>query len=248
MKAEINTIYFFGTCLIDVIYPQTGMSAMRLIQREGVNVIFPQDQTCCGQPSWNSGFRHEAHYVALTQLALFPKDIPIVVPSGSCAGMMKHHYPELFANTEHEALAKHVASRIYELTEFLVDVLAVQLEDLGEPMEVTVHTSCAARREMGVADKIETLLKQLKQVSVLDQDHKEECCGFGGTFAVKQPEISAAMVVDKTDAIRATGARMLVSQDAGCLLNIAGAFGHQGNGPQCQHIANFLWERTHDKS
>lgn len=247
MNETPNAIYFFGTCLIDLVYPQAGMSAMQLIQREGVRVIFPQDQTCCGQPAWNSGYRDEARQVAQKQLELFSLDIPIVVPSGSCAGMMKHHYPELFADTSMESKANEVAGRVWELTEFLVDVLQIQLEDLGEPVEVAIHTSCSARREMGVADKIEDLLQQLDQVTVLEQDHKAECCGFGGTFAIKQPEISAAMVEDKTAAIRETGAKVLVSQDAGCLMNISGAFEYQGSGPESQHIANFLWERTHGK-
>ncbi|CAA6816543.1 MAG: Predicted L-lactate dehydrogenase, Fe-S oxidoreductase subunit YkgE [uncultured Thiotrichaceae bacterium] len=246
-KQSPESIYFFGTCLIDLMYPQAGMSAMQLIQREGVRVIFPQDQTCCGQPAWNSGYRDEARQVAEKQLALFDLDIPIVVPSGSCAGMMKHHYPELFEGTVLEEKANAVAGRVWELTEFLVDVLNIQLDDLGEPVDVAIHTSCSARREMGVADKIEQLVGQLENVTVLAQEYKAECCGFGGTFAVKQPEISAAMVEDKTAAIRDTGAQVLVSQDAGCLMNISGAFEYQGDGPESQHIANFLWERSHGK-
>lgn len=247
-----DTVYFFGTCLIDVMYPQAGVSAVQLLQREGIRVIYPQGQTCCGQPAWNSGYRDEARQVARAQIQLFPKPIPIVVPSGSCAGMMKHHYPSLFAGQPDEAEANDVAQRVYELTEFLVDVLAIQLQDLGEPVEVTVHTSCSARREMGVADKIETLLGQLEQVSVKEQAYKAECCGFGGTFAVKQPEISAAMVSDKTQHIRATGASQLISQDCGCLMNISGAFEHQAQqqqlpAPQAKHIAEFLWERSNEQ-
>lgn len=252
MNNKPEAVYFFGTCLIDLVYPEAGFSAMQLIKREGVRVIFPQDQTCCGQPAWNSGYRDEARKVALSQMKMFSKEIPIVVPSGSCAGMLKHHYPELFEGTEYEAQSKAVASRVYELTEFLVDVLNIELDDLGEPVEVAVHTSCSARREMGVADKIESLLKQLDKVTLLEQEHKAECCGFGGTFAVKQPEISAAMVEDKTAAIRDTGAEVLVSQDCGCLLNISGAFEYQKKqlnkeSPASQHIASFLWERSNAK-
>lgn len=244
-----DTVYFFGTCLIDLIYPQAGVSAVQLLQREGVKVIYPPAQTCCGQPAWNSGYRDEARKVARAQIKLFSKAIPIVIPSGSCAGMMKTHYPELFKHEADEAEALNLASRVYELTEFLVDVLKVQLEDLGEPVTVAVHTSCSARREMGVADKIEQLLGQLSQVQVKEQAYKAECCGFGGTFAVKEPEISAAMVADKTQHIRATGATQLVSQDCGCLLNISGAFAYQAKqegkpAPKAQHIAEFLWERT----
>lgn len=163
--------------------------------------------------------------------------------------MMKHHYPTLFKGQPDETQAKDVAGRVYELTEFLVDVLNIDLADLGEPVEVAVHTSCSVRREMGVADKIENLLGQLQNVTVLEQAYKPECCGFGGTFAVKQPEISAAMVADKTAAIRDTGATQLVSQDAGCLMNIAGSFEfqakHEGKSqPDAKHIAEFIWERT----
>ncbi|CAG0910026.1 unnamed protein product, partial [Cyprideis torosa] len=227
------------------------VSAVQLIQREGVKVIFPQDQTCCGQPAWNSGYRDEARQVARQQIKLFKKNIPIVVPSGSCGGMMKTHYPELFAGQPDEREAFHVSQRIFELTEFLVDVLQIRLQDLGAPVSVAVHTSCSARREMGVADKIESLLQQLEQVTLLEQDHKPECCGFGGTFAIKQPEISAAMVEDKTTAIRATGAERLVTQDCGCMMNISGAFAYQYEQknlpqPKSQHIAEFLWERTND--
>ncbi|KAG1682737.1 putative L-lactate dehydrogenase operon regulatory protein [Nymphon striatum] len=244
--AAQNHLIFVEDSLHDI---DKDLAPIQLIQREEINVIFPQDQTCCGQPSWNSGYRDEARKVALQQVKLFSKDIPIVVPSGSCAGMMKHHYPELFKDTEHESLALSVSSRVWELTEFLVDVLDIQLKDLGNPVEVAVHTSCSARREMGVADKIEGLLQQLDNVTVLEQHHKAECCGFGGTFAVKQAEISAAMVEDKTAAIRDTGASVLVSQDCGCLLNISGSFDHQTPlaKPDSQHIATFLWSRTEQR-
>jgi len=243
-----DTIYFFGTCLIDLIYPQAGISAVQLLQREDIKVIYPQAQTCCGQPAWNSGYRDEARAVARTQLALFPKPIPIVIPSGSCAGMMKLHYPELFAGQPDEAQALDVASRVYELTEFLVDVLHIELKDLGEPVKVAVHTSCSSRREMGVASKIESLLDQLGNVTKLEQIRKTECCGFGGTFAVKQPEISASMVLEKADTIRATGAERLIGQDAGCLLNIGGTMEKQGDAIPHQHIAEFLWERVKNPS
>jgi len=236
--------YFFATCLIDLLYPNAGLAGMQLLRRAGVEVLFPVDQTCCGQPAFNAGYRDEALAVARAQLDCFPHDIPIVVPSGSCAGMIKTHWPELFAGQPQEARALAVAARTYELTEFLVDILGVRLTDLGDPIRVAIHTSCSARREMGVADRIETLVAQLGNVEVLTQARKAECCGFGGTFAVKQADVSGAMVKDKTDALRATGAQRVVSQDCGCLMNIGGALERQGNGPETQHIAEFLWERT----
>ena len=226
------------------------LPAIQLLQRAGIEVIYPQGQTCCGQPAWNSGYRHEARQVARAQLKCFPKPYPVIVPSASCAGMMKHHYPPLFEGCEEADFVQQFSGRVYELTEYLVDVLDIQLTDLGPPLEVAVHSSCSARREMVVADKIESLLKQLDNVMLLEQSHKAECCGFGGTFVVKQPEISAAMVTDKTQAILETGARVFVTQDCGCMMNISGAFEYQG-GKSAQptaegfHIADFLWKRTH---
>ena len=237
-------VYFFATCLIDLMYPKAGLAGMQLVKRAGVEVIFPRDQTCCGQPAFNSGYRDEALAVARAQLASFKRDIPVVVPSGSCAGMIKHHWPELFEGESDEQQALDVAARTYELTEFLVDVLDVRLNDLGTPTRIAIHTSCSARREMGVADRIQSLVAQLDSVEVLTQDRESECCGFGGTFAVKQADVAGAMVKDKTDALRATGAERVISQDCGCLMNIGGAFEHQGDGPTTQHVAEFLLERT----
>jgi L-lactate dehydrogenase complex protein LldE len=238
------SVYFFATCLVDLMYPNAGLAGMQLLRREGVDVIFPTNQTCCGQPAFNSGYRDEAREVARAQLACFPREIAVVVPSGSCAGMIRHHWPELFAGEPDEQQALAVAGRTFELTEFLVDVLDMRLTDLGEPSRIAIHTSCSARREMGVADRIESLVAQLANVEVVEQARKAECCGFGGTFAVKQADVSGAMVKDKTDALRATGAATIVSQDCGCLMNIGGAFEKQGDGPTIQHIAEFLLERT----
>ncbi|PWQ98873.1 (Fe-S)-binding protein [Leucothrix pacifica] len=244
-----DSVYFYGTCLIDSVYPNAGVSAVELLQRAGIRVIYPQAQTCCGQPAWNSGYRDEAREVARKQIALFPKDIPIVVPSGSCGGMMKHHYPELFKGEPDEAMALQVAGRIYEFTEFLVDVLEIKLAGKGVKTDVAIHTSCSARREMGVADKIEQLVGQLENITVHEQHHKKECCGFGGTFAIKEPEISASMVTDKADAIRETGASVMITQDCGCMMNISGAFEYENQHhalrmPQSKHIAEFLLERS----
>ena len=243
MKIPDN-IYFYGTCLVDLLYPKAGLAAMDLIKAAGVNVIYPRQQSCCGQPAFNSGYRREALKVARSQMMCFPKDIPIVVPSGSCAGMIKHHWPELFAGEEDEKQAKLVASRIFELSEFLVDVLNVKLEDLGPPIKVAIHTSCSARREMGVADKIESLVAQLGNVEVVEQQNKAECCGFGGTFSIKQADISGAMVTDKSKAITDTGAEVLISQDCGCLMNIGGALANQKQPQRIMHIAEFLQERS----
>jgi L-lactate dehydrogenase complex protein LldE len=242
--ARPQAVLFFGTCLVDLLFPKAGLAGMALVRRAGVRVLFPRDQTCCGQPAYNSGYRDEARAVAARQLAVLAGELPIVVPSGSCAGMLRHHYPDLFAGHPLHAQAVAVARRAFELTEFLVDVLALRLDDLGPPLKVAVHTSCSARRELGAADRIETLLAGLARVETLEQAHKAECCGFGGTFAVKQPAISGAMVADKCDALLETGADVVVSQDCGCLMNIAGALARRAAAPRTLHIAEFLWERS----
>ena len=217
-------IYFFGTCLVDLLYPDAGLAAVELIEREGVRVIFPQGQTCCGQPAFNSGYRREALEVARAQVALFPKPIPVVVPSGSCGAMLAVHYPDLFASDAAAAQrARALAVRVFEWSDFLVNVLRIGLEDRGAPCTVAYHPSCHLVRELGVTSAPLALLGQLKSVRVLPLPDAEQCCGFGGTFSVKHGAISEAMVMDKCACIRETGADVLVSMDAGCLMNIAGA-------------------------
>lgn len=243
---KIETVYFFGTCLVDAVYPEAGLAAIRLLKREGVRVIFPQEQSCCGQPAYNSGFTDQARKVALKQIRTFVKPIPVVVPSGSCAGMMKHHYPKLFAGTPHVQAAGRLADRVYELSEYLSDVLAVKLVDRGDPVSITWHSSCHALREMDVIRHAKALIGQLENVELRELEREEECCGFGGTFAVKQPAISAAMVKDKVSDIAGTGAETLVTGDCGCLMNISGAMNHTGVAVAGKHLAEFLWERTNE--
>lgn len=244
MAEKPQQVYLMGSCLVDLFYPQAGIAALELLQREGVEVIYPQEQGCCGQPAYNSGYREEALEVARHQLRCFPKDIPVVVPSGSCAGMVVNHWPGLFAGESDEAAACEMAARTVELTQFLVDTLALQLEDLGEPIEIAIHTSCSCRNELKAEDRIERLVGQLSKVEVLEQPRKAECCGFGGTFSIKQPDISGAMVRDKVDALQSTGAARVVSQDCGCLMNIGGAMEKQSLEMKPQHIAEFLLERS----
>lgn len=244
MTSPPKTVYLFGTCIVDIFFPTAGISAIKLLEREGIEVRYPQAQSCCGQPAYSSGYLAEARTVAAAQIAVFPGDEPIVVLSGSCAGMMKHHYPSLFAGLPQQAEAQAFANRIYEFTEFLSKVLHIELQDLGEPVEIALHTSCAARREMGVRETSLALLNQLQKVELKLHDHESECCGFGGTFSVRHPHISAAMVEDKTSALKACGAQQVVSADCACLLNINGALEKQGAALRGQHIADFLWQRT----
>jgi L-lactate dehydrogenase complex protein LldE len=240
-----DTVYFFGTCLVDAMYPDAGMAAIRLLKAEGVDVVFPPGQSCCGQPAYNSGFPDEARQVARKQMAVFDKDYPVVVPSGSCAGMMRHHYPYLFAGQPEWEEARRFSARIFEWTEFMVHVMAVSLKDRGRPISVTWHSSCHAKREMQVTEDSKSLIRQLDRVELVELEREDECCGFGGTFSVKQPAISAAMVADKIADIRLTGARRVISGDCGCLMNITGALEYRRIPIRGQHIAEFIWERTH---
>ena len=245
-------VYLFATCVVDQFFPQAGLDAITLLERLGLRVHFPEDQTCCGQPAYTSGQPDAARRVAAGTLALFPEPWPVIVPSGSCAGMMRHHYVRLFADCpEERAQAEALAPRVYELTQFLVEVMGWQPQDGGEPCTVVLHTSWSARRERGVHRTGRALLGALAGVTVAQQDHESECCGFGGTFSVKQPEISVAMVEDKVRALQATGASEVVSADCGCLMNILGhaAWKDRQEGRRSaslpgEHMASLLLRRT----
>jgi len=170
------------------------------------------------------------------------------VPSGSCAGMMRHHYPKLFADDAAlQAKAEALSARVFELTEFFVKVLKVNWKGLGATKKVALHTSCSARREMGTHLHARELLGQLSNVELLNHSHESECCGFGGTFAVRQPDISAAMAGDKADALKETGAEQFLSADGGCLMNIDGTLEKRRDSFRGQHLASFLWHNTERK-
>jgi L-lactate dehydrogenase complex protein LldE len=245
-------VYLFATCLVDQLTPAAGMDTIKLLEREGIRVHFPEQQTCCGQPAYTSGYPDEARAVARQQLSLFPQPWPVVVPSGSCAAMMRHHYPKLFAEDPVMlAQSRLLSGRIYELTEFLVHVVNFKQPDLGAPCTVALHTSCHARREMGSHETSVALLACLSQIKVVEQARIEECCGFGGTFAIRYPEISEAIVSDKVESLLAAGTGRVVSADCGCLSNILGRAAKQDEiagraspSLQGEHIASLLWRRT----
>ncbi|WP_188009206.1 (Fe-S)-binding protein [Grimontia hollisae] len=242
--AKPKKVYLYATCLVDAFDPDTGLDAITLLEHQGIQVEFVPKQTCCGQPAYTSGYTEEAREVAQHQMSLFPENIPVVILSGSCGGMMVHHYPRLFEGHALEQTAKAFSSRVFELTEFLTNVCRAQFKDCGEPTTVAVHTSCAARREMNVHIYTDHLLGQLENVEVKHPAYTEECCGFGGTFSVRHPNISEAMVEDKSNNLRNTGAVEFVSADWGCMLNINGALEYQGQTFKGKHIARFLAERT----
>lgn len=245
--AKPNSVYLYGTCLVDMFDPEAGLDAISLLEQQGLKVIFIEKQTCCGQPAYSSGYTKEAKCVAQHQMDLFIEPWPVVVLSGSCGGMMHHHYSRMFQGDGTQAQVEQFCDRVFELTEFLVNVCRIKLEDKGDMTSVVMHTSCAARREMNVHVTATQLLNQLDNVELKEQDYESECCGFGGTFAVRHPNISQAMVEDKTRHLAKTNAAVLVSADWGCLLNINGAFEYQGQSMQGRHLASFLLERTGGK-
>lgn len=240
-------VYLFGTCVIDLFMPEAGLDAVRLLEREGLTVHFPRGQSCCGQPAYSSGHPEQARAVARAQLDLFKQPWPVIVPSGSCAGMMRHHWPTLFDDDPLAAAqAGELAERVYELSEFLLHVLRVDYRDAPSQADeqVVLHTSCGARREMGTRAHGVALLDALPGVSRVEHAHESECCGFGGTFSLKHADISGAMVGDKVASACATGCGRLVSADCGCLLNIGHAARHQGAPLEVEHLASFLWRRV----
>lgn len=234
-------VYLFGTCLVDSFFPDSGMDAIALLEQQGIEVLYPQGQSCCGQPAYNSGYQDEAKAVALKQVRQFPLDIPIVVISGSCGGMMRHHYLDLLDDVPEIGT---FCDRIFEFTEFLIHALRLKLNDQGQPERVALHTSCTARREMGVHITGNQLLSQLDNVELITHDYESECCGFGGTFSVKHGDISAAMVADKTKHLLNADVVQYVSADHGCMMNIDGALDYQKQSLRGEHIASYLLRRT----
>ena len=235
------------TCLVDLFRPSVGFAAVALLERAGCTVEVPRVQTCCGQPAYNSGDRADAKAIALQVIAAFAGYDYVVAPSGSCAGMVKVHYPEMFAD-EPEMLVKaqELASRTHELVSFLVDVRGVSSAAAVWPRQVTYHDACSGLRELGIKAQPRRLLGSVEGLSLKELPGAEVCCGFGGTFCVKYPEISDKMVTDKAADIAATGAEAVLAGDLGCLLNIAGKLSRLGHRIETRHIAEVLAGMTDD--
>jgi L-lactate dehydrogenase complex protein LldE len=231
----------FVTCLVDLYRPTVGFAAIRLLEQAGCRVSVPQAQTCCGQPAFNSGDRATAAEIARNTIAAFEPFDHVVAPSGSCAGMIHAHYPQLLANDPNWAgRAAALGARTHELTSFLTDVMGLKSVTARHDGAVTYHDSCAGLRELGVKRQPRVLLGTVVGLTLSEMEDAEVCCGFGGTFCVKYPDISIRMVSDKTQKIAATGAATLLAGDMGCLLNMAGRLKRQGSAVQARHVAEVL--------
>lgn len=234
-------VALFITCLGDQFFPQVGESVVRILRRLGVEVTFNPAQTCCGQPAFNTGYRQEAREVAERVLDLFDDADCVVSPSGSCTSMIKVFYPELFADDpERLRKAEKLRERFFEFSEFLVEILKV--EDVGArfPHRVAYHDSCHLLRELGIEEPPRKLLRAVRGIELLELNDYRTCCGFGGTFSVKFPEVSTAMAEDKLRAAADAGAEFLVANDAGCLMHLAGLAHRQGLPIKTMHLAELL--------
>jgi L-lactate dehydrogenase complex protein LldE len=234
-------VSLFFTCLADAFHPQVAFAAVTVLERFGAAVSVPLSQTCCGQPAFNSGNRKEARAMARKFLLSFPGEGYIVTPSGSCAAMVKHGYPVLFRDEPRTlALAHSVGERVYELSQFLVDVLGVTDPRSDFTGKITYHDSCHLRRGLGVTEAPRALLRAIPGVEFVEMEESDRCCGFGGLFAVKYPQISCRMTEDKVERILATGASWVTSGDLGCLMNIDGMISRVGYPVKAVHLAEVL--------
>jgi L-lactate dehydrogenase complex protein LldE len=230
----------FVTCLVDLFRPTIGWAALKLLEDADCVVAVPP-QTCCGQPAYNSGDRRLAKVLARPVIEAFSAYDYVVVPSGSCAGMLAKHYPALFEDdAELSAKAQALADKVYELSDFLVTVLKVTTVDAEFPHRVTYHDACSGLRELGITDQPRQLLASVRGLNLVEMEDHTRCCGFGGTFAVKYGEVSAAIVDDKAEAAEMSRASVLLAGDLGCLMNIAGRLSRRGSSIEVRHFAEVL--------
>jgi L-lactate dehydrogenase complex protein LldE len=221
--------------------PSIGFAAVKLIEASGCDVEVPTAQTCCGQPAYNSGDKATTREIACRTIEAFEPFDYVVAPSGSCAGMLKAHYPELLAGDRAwEDKAKAFAAKAHELISFIVDVRGMEAVDASFQGRVTYHDSCSGLRELGVREQPRKLLKSVKGLELVELTDADVCCGFGGTFAVKYPDISNSIVSKKTDQVAVTGADLLLAGDLGCLMNMAGKLSREGRSTKVRHVAEVL--------
>ena len=237
-------VALFISCLADAFFPDVGEDTLWLLQKAGVDVAFPMSQTCCGQPPFNAGFQHEAKQIARHFLDVFADYSYIVTPSGSCATMVRQEYPHLFAHDpSHRAAAEQIASRTYELSQFLVQVLGYT--DFGATWSgrATYHDACHLSRGLGVTAEPRTLLQQVQGLTLVEMDEPMWCCGFGGAFATKQPAISGAMLQEKIRRIEAVVVDAVITSDPGCIMHMAGGLQRQEHPIPVLHLAQVLSQR-----
>ncbi|GGO82017.1 hypothetical protein GCM10011348_22380 [Marinobacterium nitratireducens] len=233
-------VALFVTCLVDLYRPEIGFATVKLLEQAGCDVEVPETQTCCGQPAFNSGDNRSARDIAIRTIEAFDGYEYVVGPSGSCIGML-HHYPELFETSDPwHRRAQDLKARAFEISSFLVDV--VGLDNLAASFHgsVTYHDSCSGLRELGIKAQPRALLARVEGLELKEMKESETCCGFGGTFCVKYPDISNRMVGNKTANIAASGARTLVGGDLGCLLNMAGKLKREGHDVETRHLVEIL--------
>lgn len=237
----MRKVGLFVTCLVDLVRPQVGFAAVKLLEQAGCTVEVPSAQTCCGQPAWNAGDNRNAAAIARNVVDAFEGFDYVVAPSGSCAGMLRRHYPQVLRDdTAYAARAWNLAQRSYELMSFLVRVCGMRAVDAHCVGSFCYHDSCSSLREMGVRDEPRTLLSSVEGLEKRELADPEICCGFGGLFSVKYPEISERMADDKIADAQATGAKMLVGGDLGCLLHLAGRARRKGVTLEMRHAAEIL--------
>lgn len=234
-------VALFATCLVDLFRPSVGHAAIKLLEQAGCSVVVPPNQTCCGQPAYNNGDRKNARHLARKLIDEFSQYDYVVVPSGSCGGMLKCHYPELLIDDpDYHQKAVQLSERCFELTSFLVDVLGYTVNGVVFDKSVTYHDSCSCLRELNIKSQPRTLLRGVNKLAFNEISSTEECCGFGGTFCVKYDELSTTMVDNKVDSVRDSGAEILLAADMGCLMNIAGRIKRRGLGVKVYHVAEVL--------
>ena len=235
----------FVTCLVDLIRPSVGFAAVKLLRKAGCSVEVPRSQTCCGQPAYNSGDKADAQALALQTIEAFEKYDYVVAPSGSCAGMLKLHYPELLQDDPDQGpRAEAFAAKVYELVSFLVDVCGLETVQARFEGSATYHDSCAGLRELGIKEQPRKLLSSVEGLTLKEMDDAEICCGFGGTFSVKYPDVSNAIVEKKTANISESRADCLLAGDLGCLMNMGGKLSREGKSIQARHVAEVLADMT----
>ncbi|HEX3673847.1 MAG TPA: (Fe-S)-binding protein [Rhizomicrobium sp.] len=238
MKPRVG---LFVTCLVDLVRPQVGFAAVKLLEESGCTVEVPPAQTCCGQPAWNAGANAHAAAIARQVIDAFEGFDFVVAPSGSCAGMLRKHYPEVLADDPvYRPRARALATKSHELISFLVRERKMERVAASCPVRACYHDSCSSLREMGVKDEPRQLLGSVDGLSLTELKEPQICCGFGGLFSIKYPEISERMADDKIADARATGADTVIGGDLGCLLHLAGRMERQGNALHVRHVAEVL--------